>query len=275
MLLLYMPSLLTSSPPTPPCLSYYSTSRALHSRNDTSSAQISLCFWVSKQITYTDYYRARVSSPKSKKKKKSVAEVARMRLDGVDEDLEKLLDLDLDQAPARRIVRRAFKEIQLSIDHCLFKAPNNGVKMKEEYEENSRGLMIFTKCWLPETSPIKATICFCHGYGDTCTFFIEGIAKKLASAGYGVFAMDYPGFGLSDGLHGYIPSLDRLVDDVAEHFSKVKEDPEYKHLPSFLFGQSMGGAVALKVHLKQPHAWSGAILVAPMCKVAFVNLNFV
>lgn len=49
-----------------------------------------------------------------------------------------------------------------------------------------------------------------------------GIAKKLASAGYGVFAMDYPGFGLSDGLHGYIPSLDRLVDDVAEHFSKVK-----------------------------------------------------
>ncbi|XXG73646.1 hypothetical protein AAC387_Pa07g2528 [Persea americana] len=225
-----------------------------------------------RKMDVDNYYRARVSSPKSKKKKKkkkkSVAEVARMRLDGVDEDLEKLLDLDLDQAPARRIVRRAFKEIQLSIDHCLFKAPNNGVKMKEEYEENSRGLMIFTKCWLPETSPIKATICFCHGYGDTCTFFIEGIAKKLASAGYGVFAMDYPGFGLSDGLHGYIPSLDRLVDDVAEHFSKVKEDPEYKHLPSFLFGESMGGAVALKVHLKQPHAWSGAILVAPMCKIA-------
>ncbi|KDO59013.1 hypothetical protein CISIN_1g018984mg [Citrus sinensis] len=36
----------------------------------------------------------------------------------------------------------------------------------------------------------------------------------------------------------------------------------------FLFGQSLGGAVALKVHLKQPNAWSGAILVAPMCKIA-------
>lgn len=43
--------------------------------------------------------------------------------------------------------------------------------------------------------------------------------------------------------------------------------PEFRTLPSFLFGQSLGGAVAMKVHLKQPNAWSGAILVAPMCKV--------
>lgn len=49
-----------------------------------------------------------------------------------------------------------------------------------------------------------------------------GIARKLASSGYGVFAMDYPGFGLSEGLHGYIPSFDRLVDDVVEQYSKIK-----------------------------------------------------
>ena len=29
----------------------------------------------------------------------------------------------------------------------------------------------------------------------------------------------------------------------------------------------MGGAVALKVHLKQPQDWDGVVLVAPMCKV--------
>ena len=34
--------------------------------------------------------------------------------------------------------------------------------------------------------------------------------------------MDYPGFGLSEGLHCYIPSFDRLVDDVIEQYSKVK-----------------------------------------------------
>lgn len=49
-----------------------------------------------------------------------------------------------------------------------------------------------------------------------------GIARKLASSGYAVFAMDYPGFGLSEGLHGYIPKFDLIVDDVIEQYSKVK-----------------------------------------------------
>ncbi|KAK3012526.1 hypothetical protein RJ639_009099, partial [Escallonia herrerae] len=97
---------------------------------------------------------------------------------------------------------------------------------------------------------------------------LPGIARRLATSGYGVFALDYPGFGLSEGLHGYIPSFDQLVDDVVEHYSKVKESAEFCTLPSFLFGQSMGGAVALKMHLKQPNTWNGAILVAPMCKIA-------
>jgi acylglycerol lipase len=96
---------------------------------------------------------------------------------------------------------------------------------------------------------------------------VAGIARRLALSGYGVFAMDYPGFGLSEGLHGYIPSFDLLVQDVIEHYSNIKANPEFSSLPSFLFGQSMGGAVSLKIHLKQPNAWAGAVLLAPMCKV--------
>jgi len=42
---------------------------------------------------------------------------------------------------------------------------------------------------------------------------------------------------------------------------------EVRELPHFLFGQSMGGAVALKIHLKQQKEWDGVLLVAPMCKV--------
>ncbi|CAA3003361.1 caffeoylshikimate esterase [Olea europaea subsp. europaea] len=191
-----------------------------------------------------------------------------VKFPGVSKELQKILDADMEQVGHRRQAREAFKDIQLSIDHVLFKIPGDGLKMKESYEVNSRGLEIFSKSWLPKSSSPRAVVCFCHGYGDTCTFFAEGIARKLASSGYGVFAMDYPGFGLSEGLHGYVPSFDKLVDDVIEHYSKVKENLEFCALPSFLFGQSMGGAVALKVHLKQPDAWNGAILVAPMCKIA-------
>ncbi|KAJ4961876.1 hypothetical protein NE237_021786 [Protea cynaroides] len=189
-------------------------------------------------------------------------------LQGIDDELQKIINANMDKVSARRRAREVFKDIQLQIDYCLFKLPTDGLKMKELYEVNSRGLEIFCKSWLPETSPLKALVFYCHGYGDTCTFFFEGVARKLSLSGYGVFAMDYPGFGLSEGLHGYIPSFDAIVDDVIEHCSKVKENPEYQNLPSFLFGQSMGGAVALKVHLKQPNAWDGAILVAPMCKIA-------
>lgn len=53
-------------------------------------------------------------------------------------------------------------------------------------------------------------------------FKYSGIARHIAAFGYAVYAMDYPGFGLSEGLHGYIPSFDQLVDDVIEQYKKFK-----------------------------------------------------
>ncbi|KAL4562278.1 hypothetical protein LXL04_034477 [Taraxacum kok-saghyz] len=80
---------------------------------------------------------------------------------------------------------------------------------------------------------------------------LPGIAKRIAAGGYGVYAIDYPGFGLSEGLHGYIPNFSDLVGNVIEQHTKIKGRPEVRGMPRFLLGQSMGGAVALKVHLKE------------------------
>jgi alpha-beta hydrolase superfamily lysophospholipase len=44
---------------------------------------------------------------------------------------------------------------------------------------------------------------------------------------------------------------------------------EYRNKSRFLYGESMGGAVALLLHRKDPTFWDGAVLVAPMCKVLF------
>ncbi|PON78619.1 Alpha/beta hydrolase fold [Parasponia andersonii] len=190
-------------------------------------------------------------------------------IEGVSEELNSIASQNLDQAPARRRVRSAFTEIQQNLDHCLFKLAPSGIPTEEWYVRNSRGLEIFCKSWKPEQGvPIKGALFFCHGYGDTCTFFFEGIAKRIAAAGYAVYALDHPGFGLSEGLHGYVPSFDELADNVIENYRKIKERPELKGLPHFILGQSMGGAVTLKVHLKVPHEWDGVILVAPMCKIA-------
>jgi alpha-beta hydrolase superfamily lysophospholipase len=56
----------------------------------------------------------------------------------------------------------------------------------------------------------------------TVSWTISGLARALAVAGYAVFGMDYPGFGLSEGLHGYIPNFDILVDDVMEQYRIIK-----------------------------------------------------
>ena len=42
---------------------------------------------------------------------------------------------------------------------------------------------------------------------------------------------------------------------------------EYRSKSRFLYGESMGGAVALLLHRRDPAFWDGAVLVAPMCKV--------
>lgn len=190
-------------------------------------------------------------------------------IEGVSKELNAIASQNLDFAPARRRVRKAFVEVQQKLDHCLFKLAPTGIRTEEWYERNSKGLEIFCKSWMPESGVgIKGALYFCHGYGDTCTFFFEGIAKQIAASGYVVYALDHPGFGLSEGLHGYIPSFDELVDNVVENYKKIKGRPELRGLPHFLLGQSMGGAVALKAHLKEPHGWDGVILVAPMCKIA-------
>ncbi|KAI5070488.1 hypothetical protein GOP47_0014831 [Adiantum capillus-veneris] len=175
---------------------------------------------------------------------------------------------NLDHAPARRRVRATFQKELEKLNHPFFQESLEGVKVEEFFKFNSRGVEVFTRSWMPESGLFKALVFICHGYGDTCTFFFEGIARKLAKSGYVVFGMDYPGFGLTSGLHCYVPSFDRLVDDVIENYSNIKGQPEFKRLPCFLFGESMGGAVALKAHLKEPNAWDGAVLVAPMCKIA-------
>ncbi|GAA0147658.1 phospholipase [Lithospermum erythrorhizon] len=202
-------------------------------------------------------------------KKMTIMALNKPRLEGVSDELNSIASQNMDFAPARRRVRAAFVDVQEQLDHILFKMAPKDIRMEEWYEINEKGQEIFCKCWLPKPGVrIKGALCFCHGYGDTCTFFFEGIAKHIAAFGYGVYAIDHPGFGLSEGLHGYVPEFDGIVDNVIEQYSRIKGRPEIVGLPHFLFGQSMGGAIALKTLLKEPHAWDGIVLVAPMVKIA-------
>ncbi|GLT43200.1 hypothetical protein SLA2020_171700 [Shorea laevis] len=141
------------------------------------------------------------------------------------------------------------------------------VQYQEEYIRNSRGAVLFTCRWLPSSSP-KALVFLCHGYGMECSGFMRECGTRLAGAGYGVYGIDYEGHGKSMGVRCYIKKFNNIVNDCSEYFKSVCMQEGHRDKGRFLYGESMGGAVALLLHKKDPSFWNGAILVAPMCKIS-------
>ncbi|CAN6337872.1 unnamed protein product [Urochloa humidicola] len=142
------------------------------------------------------------------------------------------------------------------------------VQYHEEYVTNPRGVQLFTCGWLPASSSPKALVFLCHGYGMECSDFMRACGIKLATAGYGVFGIDYEGHGKSMGARCYIQKFENLVADCDRFFKSICAMEDYRNKSRFLYGESMGGAVALLLHRKDPTFWDGAVLVAPMCKIS-------
>lgn len=147
-------------------------------------------------------------------------------------------------------------------------ATESQIKYQEEFVSNSRGMKLLASEWIPVNQNPKALIFLCHGYAMECSITMNSTARRLAKNGFAVYGLDYEGHGKSDGLQGLVMNFDDLIDDCSNHFSKICEKPENKKKMRYLLGESMGGAVVLLLHKKNPSFWDGAILSAPMCKIA-------
>ncbi|KAL3655239.1 hypothetical protein CASFOL_001025 [Castilleja foliolosa] len=144
----------------------------------------------------------------------------------------------------------------------------SNIKYDEEFIVNSRGVKLFTCKWVPTNNEPKALIFLCHGYGMECSISMRGCAIRLVKAGYEVHGIDCEGHGKSSGLQGLISNFDDLVDDLSEHFTNISERRENRKKMRILIGESMGGAMILRLHRKKLDFWDGAVLIAPMCKIA-------
>ncbi|XVF35425.1 hypothetical protein REPUB_Repub18cG0144600 [Reevesia pubescens] len=125
---------------------------------------------------------------------------------------------------------------------------------------------LFCRSWFPVTGELKGILIIIHGLNEHSGRYAQ-FAKQLNSCNFGVYAMDWIGHGGSDGLHGYVPSLDHVVADSGAFLEKIKS--ENPGVPCFLFGHSTGGAVVLKA-ASYPHIeemLEGIVLTSPALRV--------
>jgi len=76
---------------------------------------------------------------------------------------------------------------------------------------------------------------------------------------------DHRGYGKSEGLRGYVESLNIHLQD-SKQFIDLIEKIYGKDIPKFVGGLSMGGMTSYRLTLEEPKRYRGAILLAPALK---------
>ncbi|KAL9334821.1 hypothetical protein Peur_072002 [Populus x canadensis] len=123
---------------------------------------------------------------------------------------------------------------------------------------------LFTQSWTPVSAKIRGLVVLMHGLNEhRFVGRYNDFAKELNANGFKVYGMDWIGHGGSDGLHGYVHSLDYAVDDLKSFLDKIlTENPGF---PCFCFGHSTGAAIVLKAMMdpKVEARVSGVALTSP------------
>jgi acylglycerol lipase len=126
------------------------------------------------------------------------------------------------------------------------------------------GTQLYARHWEPAAGEVRAVVVIMHGLKDHSAHYAS-LAARLVGGGYSVHAFDLRGHGRSAGPRvaprrwtDYVDDLDRFLTSVeAKHPGK----------PVFLFGHSMGGAIAALTAERHSPKLAGLILSGPALAV--------
>jgi fermentation-respiration switch protein FrsA (DUF1100 family) len=96
--------------------------------------------------------------------------------------------------------------------------------------------------FLPADGRAKGAVLHLHGNAANVSNHLPLVAW-LPARGYHVLMLDYRGFGRSDGR----PTLDGIVDDALAALQYLRARPDVDRDRLIVFGQSLGGATALRM----------------------------
>lgn len=117
--------------------------------------------------------------------------------------------------------------------------------------------------WMPDVKPKGVLVCV-HGLGlHKGTYAPFG--ERMAKAGYAIYAMDVRGFGEFQQLPGDRKcDFAKCMDDVRDALKLVHE--MHKDVPVYVLGESMGGAIAMRITEEHPELVDGLISSVPGAK---------
>ena len=129
--------------------------------------------------------------------------------------------------------------------------------------DGAGGERLFWQTWQPSGSK-RGVLIVMHGLKDHSSRY-SGLADKLTKAGYAVYAFDLRGHGRSSGRRVQIDSFDQYVADLAGFIEIVR--PREPGQPIFLFGHSMGGAIAALTAIEKQPELAGLVLSGPALRL--------
>jgi alpha-beta hydrolase superfamily lysophospholipase len=113
---------------------------------------------------------------------------------------------------------------------------------------------------------IRAIVIFIHGHGEHIQRYVHW-ADLFNKERIGFTGLDLPGHGRSDGKRGHIKSYSLFFEMIDVLIREAKKT--FPGIPVFLYGHSLGGGIVIDYLLKRNPAIKGAIVTAPILRLAF------
>ena len=120
---------------------------------------------------------------------------------------------------------------------------------------------------LPDGIAPRGVVLVVHGLGEYAGRH-DALARRLNSWGFAVRAYDQYGHGESGGARGGLPTLSRLVDDLADIVDSTHQRMP-RRTPLILLGHSLGGLVAARLLALGKRSVDGLVLSSPALDPGF------
>lgn len=123
--------------------------------------------------------------------------------------------------------------------------------------------------WIPAAKPNAKVLLYLHGNGTNIGANVAH-ADRFHRMGFSVLIVDYRGYGLSEGS---FPNETSVYLDAATAWDYLVKQRQIQPSDIFIYGHSLGGAIAINLALQQPEA-AGLIVESSFSSIQnVVNLR--